>query len=123
MSDKNRFIFEMVSAGVLLLSAVLLVNPLQLWMPTMLHMIMLAVVVAAFGVLAVFVVFERVVDERDDAHRSFAGRDAFLVGSAILLMGIVVQTFAHTLDPWLVVALLGMVVAKIGARMWSSSNR
>ena len=123
MSDKNRFIFEMVSAGVLLLSAVLLVNPLQLWMPTMLHMIMLAVVVAAFGVLAVFVVFERVVDERDDAHRSLAGRAAFLVGSAILLMGIVVQTFAHTLDPWLVVALLGMVVAKIGARMWSSSNR
>jgi len=123
MSDKNRFIFEMVSAGVLLLSAVLLVNPLQLWMPTMLHMIMLAVVVAAFGVIAVFVVFERVVDERDDAHRSLAGRAAFLVGSAILLMGIVVQTFAHTLDPWLVVALLGMVVAKIGARMWSSSNR
>ena len=123
MSDKNRFIFEMVSAGVLLLSAVLLVNPLQLWMPTMLHMIMLAVVVTAFGVLAVFVVFERVVDERDDAHRSLAGRAAFLVGSAILLMGIVVQTFAHTLDPWLVVALLGMVVAKIGARMWSSSNR
>ena len=123
MSDKNRFIFEMVSAGVLLLSAVLLVNPLQLWMPTMLHMIMLAVVVAAFGVLAVFVVFERVVDERDYAHRSLAGRAAFLVGSAILLMGIVVQTFAHTLDPWLVVALLGMVVAKIGARMWSSSNR
>ena len=123
MSDKNRFIFEMVSAAVLLLSAVLLVNPLQLWMPTMLHMIMLAVVVAAFGVLAVFVVFERVVDERDDAHRSFAGRAAFLVGSAILLMGIVVQTFAHTLDPWLIVALIGMVVAKIGARMWSSSNR
>jgi hypothetical protein len=42
-----------------------------------------------------------------------AGRIAFLAGSAILLLGIVVQTYFHALDPWLVAALAAMVIAKM----------
>jgi hypothetical protein len=104
-------IIEFLVALVLVVSAVLLVNPFELWMPDMMYMTVLAVVVAAFG------------DERDESHRSFAGRAAFLVGSGILVIGIVAQTFSHTLDPWLVAALAGMVLAKVAVRRWSESNR
>jgi peptidoglycan/LPS O-acetylase OafA/YrhL len=116
-------IIEFLVALVLVVSAVLLVNPFELWMPDMMYMTVLAVVVAAFGVIAAFMVKERAGDERDESHRSFAGRAAFLVGSGILVIGIVAQTFSHTLDPWLVAALAGMVLAKVAVRRWSESNR
>jgi peptidoglycan/LPS O-acetylase OafA/YrhL len=113
-------IIEFLVALVLVVSAVLLVNPFELWMPDMMYMTVLAVVVAAFGVIAAFMVKERAGDERDESHRSFAGRAAFLVGSGIL---VIAQTFSHTLDPWLVAALAGMVLAKVAVRRWSESNR
>ena len=123
MNNKNFNIIEIITAVILVVAAVLLVNPMHLWMPTFLQMCVLAIVVAACGALLVYGVREKAADEREDAHRAFAGRVAFLAGSAILLVGIVVQSLAHALDPWLVGALLGMVVAKIGARLWSESNR
>ncbi len=115
-------IVELLIALILVASAVLLVNPMGLWMPSMLHMSMLAVLVVAMGGIAAFMLSERVVDERDDAHRSHAGRAAFFAGSAILVVGIAIETFAHALDPWLVVALVGMVLAKVAARWWSEYN-
>jgi cell division protein FtsW (lipid II flippase) len=123
MNMRSNFTLEILGATVLFVAAVLLVNPFHIWMPEMVHMTMLAVLVAAVGALAVFVVRERATDERDDAHRAFAGRAAFLAGSAVLLLGIVMQTFAHTLDPWLVIALLAMVLAKVATRLWSNWYR
>lgn len=114
--------YESVFAIVLLLAAVLLVNPFGLWMPTMFQMSMLAILVAAMGAIAAFMVRERAIDERDEAHRMHAGRAAFLAGAAILLIGITVQTFAHALDPWLVAALVGMVLAKVLARAWTDRH-
>lgn len=107
---------------VLIFASVLLVNPFDIWMPSMLHMSMLAVLVAAMGGIAVFMLRELPADEREDVHRKHAGRAAFFAGAAILLIGIAVQTFAHRLDPWLVSALVGMVLAKVAAGWWSERN-
>lgn len=119
----NTRLKESLVAFILLAAAILLVNPFEIWMPSMLHMSMLAVVVAAAGAFGAFMLREKAIDERDDAHRMHAGRAAFFAGAAILLLGITVQTFAHALDPWLVAALLGMVFAKVAARWWSERNR
>lgn len=118
----NAHISELLVALVLLVASVLLVNPLDLWMPSVLTMGMLAVFVAAAGGIATFMMREKAIDERDDAHRAHAGRAAFFAGSTILLAGITIQTFAHTLDSWLVAALVGMVLAKVAARWWSEHN-
>jgi hypothetical protein len=111
-----------IAAGFVVL-AICLVNPFHFWMPNNVHMMVLAAFVVVMGILYVFVVRERAEDERDEAHAMFAGRIAFFAGSATLLAGIIVQTFAHTLDAWLVAALVAMVLAKIGARYYSALYR
>jgi cytochrome bd-type quinol oxidase subunit 2 len=88
----------------------------------MMVMSMLAVILVLFAIFASFILREKAVDERDDQHRALAGRNAFLAGSAVLIFGIVVQGYLHAVDEWLVVALIAMVVAKIGTRIWSDRN-
>lgn len=102
--------------------AILLLNPFHFWMPTMMVVCMLAIALVLFGIFASFILREKSVDERDDQHKSLAGRNAFLAGSGILMLGIVIQGYTHTVDPWLVVALIGMVIVKIITRHWSDKN-
>ena len=114
---------ELISALVFSALAVLLINPLDLWMPSMAHTTLLACAVIAFGIIILFFLRERVQDERDEAHRSVAGRAAFLAGSAVLIVGIIVQNGSHQIDTWLVGALIAMVLAKVTARVWTTWYR
>ncbi|MCE9541319.1 hypothetical protein K8R03_02020 [Candidatus Kaiserbacteria bacterium] len=114
---------EIVSALIFCVLAVFLLNPMGLWMPSMAHMTMLALSAVAFGAFIVFILRESAKDERDAVHRSAAGRAAFLAGSAVLILGIIVQNSMHRIDPWLVVALIAMVVGKVVARIWSTLYR
>jgi len=102
--------------------AVLLLNPLNFWMPDMVVMCMLASTLGIFALFASFVLRENKFDEREEGHRALAGRNAFLVGAGLLTLGIVVQGYTHTVDPWLVVTLIAMIVVKISTRMWSDKN-
>jgi glucose uptake protein GlcU len=103
--------------------AVALLNPFHFWMPDMMVMGMLAFALVLFGIFASFILREKSVDEREEQHKSLAGRNAFLTGSGILMLGIVAQGYTHTVDPWLVIALIGMVVVKLATRRWSDNNR
>ncbi|MDR3571842.1 MAG: hypothetical protein P4L81_06670 [Candidatus Pacebacteria bacterium] len=120
---KNNSIAQLVIAAVLIVVAFLLVNPTGMSMPDSAHMLVLAIAIVACGAYAVFVVAERSGDERDETHKMMAGRTAFLVGGGILLIAIVSQSLAHSLDPWLVAALIGMVLAKASARLFGSYYR
>jgi len=102
--------------------AVLLLNPFHFWMPDLVVMCMLAITLGFFALFASFVLRENTFDEREEKHRALAGRNAFLVGAGLLTFGIVVQGYTHTVDPWLVLALVAMIVAKIATRMWSDKN-
>lgn len=116
----TNVLIQFISAVLFIIAAICLLNPFDFWMPDMTHMAFLAGAVVLFGIFSVFVLMEQPGDEREDQHRYSAGRAAFLAGGAILIIGIVVQALAHTLDPWLVWALLGMVVAKSAARLYST---
>ena len=120
---KNNFTLEVVVAVVLMLCAVLLLNPFHFWMPHMVVLGMLALFLAALAIFGVFVLDEKPVDEREEAHRSLAGRIAFLVGSTVLTLGIVAQEMTQEdVDPWLVVALVLMVLSKIATRMYGNAK-
>jgi hypothetical protein len=119
---KNNLLETTVTLGMLVI-AILLLNPFDFWMPDMMVMGMLAGALVLFGFFASFILREKTVDERDESHRTFAGRNAFLAGSGTLIFGIVVQGYAHAVDPWLVVTLIVMIVVKIGSRLWSDKNR
>ena len=99
-----------------------LLNPFHIWMPTMLHMIMLAIGIGAFGAYAIFVMREKAADERDGVHRMHSGRVGFLVGAGALVAGIIYQSYIDQIDVWLVFVLVLMVIAKIGAHFYSDRN-
>ncbi len=116
---KNNFILEIVTAAALLALATLILNPSHMWMPDAVLMGALLGLLVLFCLFAVFVVRERARDEREASHRMLAGRAAFLAGSLVLVAGIIVEGSTHHVDPWLVLALVGMVVAKLGMSIYS----
>ncbi|MDQ3076883.1 MAG: hypothetical protein M3Q63_02420, partial [bacterium] len=71
---------------------------------------------------ATFILRENVRDERDGMHRLLAGRMAFLLGSITLVIGILVQAYSHTVDIWLVLTLVVMVLTKMGTRLYSDKR-
>lgn len=118
----NRSLKEISISAVLIALLVGILNPFHLWMPDMLHMMMLAGALVVFGLFAAFILREKITDERDGVHRMFAGRVAYLVGTASLLLGIVYQSYADNLDNWLVVTLVIMVLAKVMTHLYSDKN-
>ncbi|MBI2630917.1 hypothetical protein HYW73_01705 [Candidatus Nomurabacteria bacterium] len=119
---KNN-IKEIIITFCLIIVAVLLLNPFKFWMPDIMVMGILAVALVIFGIFASFVLREKVFDERDGVHRTLAGRNAFLAGAFTLILGIVIEGYSHSVDAWLVVALIIMVTVKISTRIWSDSHR
>lgn len=118
---KNN-ILELCSAVALIITSIILLNPWHLWMPDVLVMCLIGGLLVVFGIFAAFLLREVAVDEREEAHRSIAGRNAFLVGAAILIIAIAIQEYREQLDGWLVAALIGMVITKLVTRLWSDRN-
>ncbi|MSR71237.1 MAG: hypothetical protein EXS50_00995 [Candidatus Taylorbacteria bacterium] len=119
---KNKTLKEIIVPLALIVLSVLLLNPFHFWMPDMMIVCVLAVVLVLFAIFASLILKERAFDERDDMNRSLAGRNAFLAGSVILMLAIVVQEYSHSIDPWLVIALVVMIIVKIVTRFWSDKN-
>jgi len=119
---KNNLKIEVVISLVLVILTVLLLNPFHFWMPDMIHMVMLALTLAIFALFAIFILREKVMDERETVHRMLSGRVAFLAGSALLTIGIVVQSLKDAVDVWLVVVLVAMVLSKLITRIYSDSR-
>lgn len=115
---KNRTTTHILTAAGTIILAVALLNPLGLWMPDMVVMLLLALLFAIFCVYAVFISREEAGDEREAQMRTSAGHAAFLAGAAVLVLAIVVQELHHALDPWVPVALILMIVAKLGVHTW-----
>jgi len=118
----NNAVREIGVAVVLIGLFVALLNPFDILMPTMLHIIMLALAIAAFGAYAIFVMREKAADERDGIHRMHSGRVAFLTGAGALVAGIIYQSYVDQIDVWLVFVLVVMVIAKIGTHFYNDRN-
>ena len=110
---KNNLLQEIIVSGVLISLLILFLNPFEFWMPPILLMMMVLGLVVVFCLFASFIWRENSKDEREGLHKMMAGRIAFLVGTAVLVMGIVVQSLNHQLDFWLVLTLGAMILAKI----------
>ena len=110
---KNNLLQEIFVSSVLIVLLVLFLNPFGFWMPNALLMMMVLGLVVVFVVFASFVWKENSRDEREGLHKMMAGRIAFLSGTALLVIGIIVQSFKHELDFWLVLTLGTMILAKI----------
>ena len=119
---KNSHTQEIITAIVLVALAISLLNPFHFWMPGMMLVAVLALALVVFAFFASFILKERSFDEREESHRTLAGRVAFLVGSGVTILGITVGALQDHVDPWLVAILSAMVIAKIGTRFWIDRN-
>ena len=109
MSNNKEFSLSII----LIILLVLLNNPFSLWMPNSLSMTVVVALAVLFVVFGIFLWREKALDEREEKYRADAGRVAFLSGAGVLVLGIVIQSFQHELDIWLVYALGGMLLGKI----------
>jgi len=113
-----------ICTGIALIALVVfIVNPFQFYMSNSVFMMALFFAVIAFASFGGFILREQPRDERENEHRKFADRIAFLSGAAVLMTGIIVESFKHALNPWLAYALVAMVLGKLVALLWSSVRR
>jgi len=118
----KKYFSEVGIALVLVALLVCFVDPFGLWMPTLLHMTLLGLMIVVFSFFALFVWRERFEDEREQYHGLLSARFAYLAGASVLVIGITVEAFLHTINPWLPVSLGVMVLAKIATRLWAERS-
>ncbi|PIR69374.1 MAG: hypothetical protein COU47_03320 [Candidatus Niyogibacteria bacterium CG10_big_fil_rev_8_21_14_0_10_46_36] len=114
------FAKEIIISVILIALGILFLNPFMIWMPAPLLYMVSAVFVILFAVFLVFVWRERVRDEREDLHRMIAARIGYLLGMATLASVLLVQAvMTHHTDPWIIAALLIMVMGKTVGMIYS----
>jgi hypothetical protein len=114
---KNNVV-QIVVALVIIFFLLALGDFLPFWMPNMNEMLALLIVTLLMLVWSGFVMYEKAIDEREVMLRMYAGRIAYLSGIGVLLLALIVQGFAHAIDPWIMLALAVMVVSKLFARLY-----
>lgn len=95
-------------------------NPTHILMPETIHTMLLVGLVLGFLAFVSLIWREKANDEREAVHIYKSARISFFTGAAILVVAIVIQTTMHEIDPWLLCALSGMVVAKLLSRFFHS---
>jgi len=116
---KNSIIAEIIVSVILILLLLFLLNPFDLGMPQPVQITMMIGLGVLFIAFVVFVWKEKVADERERLHRHISARAAYLAGTAVLVIGVIVQSASHILDPWLVIALAAMILGKIIGLIYS----
>lgn len=119
---KHELVTELLISFVLLVFLILLLHPFGFFMPGRMHMMMLLLMTIIFVIFAGFIWKEKARDERELLHRSIAARFAFLSGMGILVGGVLAESIGKHLDPWLIVALGVMVIAKVVGLIYSQRN-
>lgn len=110
---------EIIVSLLFVVLLILKIDPFRWTMPDQLEMIVLALVIAAYGLYTGLFFRERARDEREAYHLHVAGRIAYLAGVGFLVIAIVVQSLENRLDPWLVGGLAAMVVVKMLSLIWA----
>ncbi len=119
---KNNFLQEVLVSLALIMLLVLFLEPFGFLMTNTLLMMMVVGLIIVFALFANFIWRENAKDEREILHRMFAGRVAYLAGAGMLVFGIIVQSFKHRLDSWLVFTLGLMILAKIVGIIYSKAK-
>lgn len=112
----NKKYLHIGVASILAFFLLALADLIPFWMPMMGEMTALLIVVILLLVWAGFVMQEVAHDEREVLLKMKSGRIAYLSGLGVLMLALIVQGFAHAIDPWIAIALAVMVLAKLFSR-------
>lgn len=110
---KNNLIGETIISLGLIVLLIFFMNPLDLLMPQRMHQLMVPLLVILFILFAAVLWKENLGDEREQLHKFIASRFAYVAGIAILILGIIFESIHTFIDPWLIIAICIMLLAKI----------
>ncbi len=113
---------ELLISVILILLLIFFLNPFHILMPDPMLTLMIVILLVLFGIFAGFVFKESVHDERESLHRFIAARFAYLVGTGVLVIGIIIQSLSHSVDIFLVVTLILMILAKIFGFLYAKNK-
>ncbi len=119
---KTTIIETTLVLGLIALLA-LLFDPFHIYMNHKGFIFLSGLIAGIYFVLLSFIWGEGAYDEREQEHRFFASRYAYLAGSLVLISGIIFQSRTMHVDPWLPVALSVMFLAKLISRIYSEKYR
>lgn len=104
---------EIILSTIALILLALFLNVFDLVMPpSTLHMLVVVALVI-FGIITLLFWRENPRDEREGYHRMFAARISLILGSGVLIAGIILGLFQHSLDPFLIYALGVIILGKL----------
>lgn len=110
---------EALTILIILIIAILFLNPGHLTMPDTMISMMIVGIIIAFLFFAAYLLNEKPADEREALHILKAGRISYLAGVAMLITAIIVQGLAHEIDHWLIIILCVMLLSKLISRIYS----
>ena len=122
MKNNIKNIKELVSAIGLLVILAFLMNPMGFYYSNMTLASIITILILLFIFFSVVVMKDKPADEREEKHQHLAGRSAFLAGTTVMIIGIIVQSISHQIDVWLVIALAVMIAVKLIATKHSEKN-
>jgi peptidoglycan/LPS O-acetylase OafA/YrhL len=107
----------------LVLILVFLASPWGKQCDDMLLVAICTVLIVLFILFSIFIWKEKPQDEREQAIMEFASRVGYTAGMTFLLIGIIFQSFSSKIDPWMVAALIVMILSKLIAFKYSLKHR
>jgi hypothetical protein len=109
---KNNLIVEGIISVLLIGVLIFFINPVDLLMPPMMHPFMVPVLVTLFIIFTALLWKEKPGDEREQQHKFIASRFAYFAGAVVLIVGIIYQSIHHSIDPWIIIAISVILLAK-----------
>lgn len=114
---------QLIVPLLVLLLSYLFLDPFMVLMPTAAVNALIVVFFLLYISFALLLWKEKASDEREEVHRAYAARVAYLTGTGVLVIGIIYQALViHTVDPWLILTLTVMVFAKYFALKHAEST-
>ncbi len=110
---KKIFLGEAIISAALIIILLFFINPLNLLMPVQMHPFMVPTLILIFVIFSALIWGEAPGDERENLHKFIASRFAYFAGVLTLIIGIVSQSFKSEIDPFLIIAVCVMLLAKI----------
>ncbi len=117
---KENFLGEIAISAVLIGILAFFLEPLNLMMPDIMHPVMVPVLAIVFVILAASLWKENRGDERVEYHKFISSRFAYFAAVATLVVAIIFQTLRSELDPWLVVTVCILLLAKIAGIIYAN---
>jgi len=110
---KNNYLGEILISVLLIGLLIFFINPLDLLMPQQMHSLMVPLLVLLFIIFAGLLWREQPGDEREELHKFIAARFAYFAGILVLVIGIIMQSTKDVVDPFLIIGICVMLLAKI----------